>query len=111
VFSIIRHSLSAVAGILIANGVLNDAISEEIIGAVVSIVSIVWSIKEKSATSTMIEGTIRQVITAVGSFITFISPSTTSQVSGTIVMILPAILGIIKDIETPDSEITGTETK
>jgi hypothetical protein len=44
---IIRHSLTTVGGVLIAKGLIDDAILTEVIGAAITISGIVWSIIDK----------------------------------------------------------------
>lgn len=44
---IIRHSLTTVGGVLIAKGLIDDAILTEVIGAAITISVIVWSIIDK----------------------------------------------------------------
>jgi hypothetical protein len=44
---IIRHSLTTVGGVLIAKGIIDDAILTEVIGSAITISGIVWSIIDK----------------------------------------------------------------
>jgi hypothetical protein len=44
IMGIIRHTLTFVGGILVIKGVISEAASEQIIGAVVTTVGTVWSI-------------------------------------------------------------------
>ncbi len=48
VFSIIRHTLTFVGGILIANGLASESIVLELTGAVTTLVGGIWSIIEKN---------------------------------------------------------------
>jgi hypothetical protein len=47
VLGIIRHGLTFVGGILITKGLIDDATSTEIIGAVVALVGTIWSVISK----------------------------------------------------------------
>src|ERR1044072_3626104 len=109
-FSIVRHSLSAVGGVLVARGIVNSSIVTDISGVVLSITALIWSIKEKSTTVSMIEGVIRQVITALGGFLAFISPGKATQITGALLTILPAILGLIKDVTSEEEEAVDPTT-
>ena len=44
---LIRHALTIVGGILVTKGHLTGAQSDELAGAIVSIVGVVWSVIEK----------------------------------------------------------------
>jgi hypothetical protein len=44
VLGIIRHTLTFVGGILIIKGVATEAMTEEVIGAVITAIGTVWSI-------------------------------------------------------------------
>jgi hypothetical protein len=45
--SIIRHTLTFVGALLITKGYIDEQQLSEITGAVISLVSIIWSIKDK----------------------------------------------------------------
>ena len=47
IFGVIRHTLSAVGGILIAKGLLDDGSWTELSGAVMTLTSVIWSIVSK----------------------------------------------------------------
>jgi hypothetical protein len=44
---IIRHTLTAVGGVLITKGLIDEAILTEVVGAAITITGIVWSIIDK----------------------------------------------------------------
>jgi hypothetical protein len=44
---LIRHALTFVGGIIVAKGVVDASLSEELIGGVMTIVGAVWSIVNK----------------------------------------------------------------
>jgi hypothetical protein len=47
ILGIIRHLLTFVGGILVAKGTLSDATATQIIGGVVSLIGLIWSIVTK----------------------------------------------------------------
>jgi hypothetical protein len=44
---IIRHTLTAVGGVLITKGLIDETILTEVVGAAITITGIVWSIIDK----------------------------------------------------------------
>lgn len=44
IFGVVRHTLTAVGGILIAKGVLGEGQWEELTGAALALAGIIWSI-------------------------------------------------------------------
>jgi hypothetical protein len=52
VLGIVRHSLTFVGGLLVAKGIVTEALSQEIIGGLVSLVGLVWSVLSKKTTPT-----------------------------------------------------------
>lgn len=48
IFSLIRHTLTFVGGILIAKGVIDETAFQEISGALIALIGGVWSIIEKN---------------------------------------------------------------
>ena len=44
VLGIIRHALTFIGGILIIKGIATEAVTEEVIGAVITAVGAVWSL-------------------------------------------------------------------
>lgn len=52
VLGTVRHTLTFVGGLLVAQGFLEEALLQEIIGGVASLVGLIWSVvakKEKTA--------------------------------------------------------------
>jgi hypothetical protein len=49
IMGIIRHALTFVGGILVIKGITTEAISNEVIGAVITAVGAVWSIIKNKA--------------------------------------------------------------
>jgi uncharacterized membrane protein YphA (DoxX/SURF4 family) len=48
VLGIVRHVLTFTGGILVAKGIATEALSQELIGAVITLIGGVWSIIEKN---------------------------------------------------------------
>jgi hypothetical protein len=44
---VIRHALTTIGGVLIAKGLIEDAIVTEAIGAIITLVGITWSVIDK----------------------------------------------------------------
>ena len=44
VLGIIRHTLTFVGGILVINGIATEAMTQEVIGAVITAIGAVWSL-------------------------------------------------------------------
>jgi hypothetical protein len=47
IFGVIRHGLSAIGGILIAKGLLDEGSLTELTGAVLALTGVIWSIVSK----------------------------------------------------------------
>ncbi len=47
IFGLIRHILTVVGGGLVAKGAIDESMSEEIIGIVIAIIGVAWSLKDK----------------------------------------------------------------
>jgi hypothetical protein len=47
VLGIVRHILTFAGGILVAKGIATDALSQELIGAVITLIGGIWSIVSK----------------------------------------------------------------
>lgn len=47
VFGIVRHALTFVGGVLLTKGLITEVMTEEIIGATITLIGTVWSILEK----------------------------------------------------------------
>jgi hypothetical protein len=43
VFGLIRHALTFVGGIVVAKGVITESVSADVIGAIMTLVGVVWS--------------------------------------------------------------------
>jgi hypothetical protein len=50
IFGILRHTMTAVGGILIAKGFIGDVAWTELTGAALKLVGVVWSIVDKKKT-------------------------------------------------------------
>jgi hypothetical protein len=46
-YSVIRHTLTAAGGILIALGVVQETVVLEVTGAVIAILGVLWGIRDK----------------------------------------------------------------
>lgn len=93
VLSLVRHILSGVAGILIAKGISNSAVTESVIGSVLTLITIVWSVVDKSFAVNKLEGAVRQILTTLGLFVAFFTPSAVEQIIGFGTGLLAIILG------------------
>lgn len=51
IMGIVRHGLTFIGGILVMKGTLDDATLQEIIGSVMSLTGIIWSIVDKKQTA------------------------------------------------------------
>jgi len=47
VLGLIRHALTFVGGCLVANGILTDAISSDIVGSCMALIGAIWSLMVK----------------------------------------------------------------
>jgi uncharacterized membrane protein YphA (DoxX/SURF4 family) len=43
VLGLVRHALTFVGGLMVASGILTDSISTDLVGAIMTLVGIVWS--------------------------------------------------------------------
>lgn len=112
VISIVRHVLSVVGGLLLAYGVAQDSLITNVSGVVLGLVSIIWSIKDKTATLDQISGVIRQVLTFAGGFLVLkgvLTPEKLEATIGGVIALLPVILGQFDKIPT-DTTSTGSST-
>jgi hypothetical protein len=48
ILGIVRHTLTFVGGILVMKGLVDEAITTEVIGGVMTLVGTIWSIFEKN---------------------------------------------------------------
>jgi hypothetical protein len=67
--SLVRHLLSIIGGYLAMKGITDSVMIETGSGVVMGLVSLYWSIKEKSATADMLAGVIRQTLSFAGGFL------------------------------------------
>jgi hypothetical protein len=103
--SLIRHILSAAGGILIAKGVLDTTIVMTIIGTVLGIVSIFWSIRDHNLDLGKVEGVVRQLGTLASFY--FVGRGIIDQ--GTLDLILGSIIGILATVLGQTDKLWGTE--
>ena len=47
VLGLVRHALTVIGGAAVANGYLEESITQEIVGVVLTVVGIIWSITSK----------------------------------------------------------------
>ncbi len=47
IYGLIRHGLTAVGGVLVTLGYINEDIIPEVIGAVMTLVGVIWSYQDK----------------------------------------------------------------
>jgi hypothetical protein len=90
--SLIRHLLSIVGGFLLMKGLADSVTIETGSGVLLGLVSLYWSIREKTATSDMVAGAIRQSLSFAGGFLTnFLNLSLTEWEFwvGTILSLVP----------------------
>jgi len=107
VISIVRHVLSVVGGLLLAYGIGQEVLFANFSGVVLGLVSLVWSIKDKTATISQTAGVIRQVLTFVGGFLILkglLTPEKLEATIGALVALLPVILGQFDKIPSTPSE-------
>jgi hypothetical protein len=52
---IIRHGLTFVGGVLVTQGVLDDALFAELFGAIMTVVGGIWSVVDKNKTKEVTE--------------------------------------------------------
>ncbi len=101
--SLARHTLSAIGGILIARGVLTTGGVYELIGTAMAVLAMVLSFRDKTYTSSQIEGVVRQLLTTIGGFVTWITPDLTLEITGIAGILLSTFLGSINKAKvTPD---------
>jgi hypothetical protein len=63
ILSLVRHTLTFVGGVLVANGLIAEAQTPELIGSITTLVGIIWGILEKIRT----KETINSLQTVIGS--------------------------------------------
>jgi hypothetical protein len=109
--SLIRHSLSAIGGILIAIGIGNPGLFTELIGLAMSVAGVVFSIIDKTATVSMVSGAARQILTALSGYLSakfVITPDTIDAIVSIVSVVLATTLGMTDKVETPVTEETTT---
>lgn len=93
IFSIIRHVLSVIAGILVAKGVVAEGVALELSGSLMGLSAVVWSIFDKTITINKVEAGLRHLLTVLGAFWTVFTPALSEQIISGIVAAIPFILG------------------
>lgn len=93
ILSIVRHVVAAAGGILIAKGILTETSALDISGSFLALVAAVWSIFDKTASVSQLEGVARQVLTTIGLFVTFITPELSIEIMGVLSAVLATVLG------------------
>jgi len=96
-YSLLRHAISLIGGILIARGVLTDGFGQEIMGTALSLLSVIWSIMDKTYTVNQIEGTARQLLTTLSGILIFktaLTPSTIDLIMAAVSGLLSTYLGV-----------------
>jgi hypothetical protein len=48
ILGLIRHLLTFVGGYAVANGIADEATIEQLVGGIVTVLGIIWSIKQKA---------------------------------------------------------------
>jgi len=107
VISIVRHVLSVIGGLLLAYGIGQEVLFANVTGVVLGLISLVWSIKDKTATISQIGGVIRQTLTFVGGFLILkgiLTPEKLEATIGAIVALLPVLLGQFDKIPTEENK-------
>lgn len=102
VLAIIRVVLSGFGAFLLGKNLFGTAIDEslwqEIVGAAMIVISLIMTVLNKSSTVEMIEGFVRQLITALGGLLTglgIVKEETYQAISGIIAVILPYVLSLL----------------
>jgi hypothetical protein len=50
VLGIVRHTLTFVGGVIVAKGFIQETASEELIGGIMTLIGVLWSIIDKNKT-------------------------------------------------------------
>jgi len=48
VLSILRHTLTFIGGILITRGIIDETLSNEIVGSIVTLTGLIWGVASKT---------------------------------------------------------------
>lgn len=107
ILSIIRHILSAVGGFLVIKGIDSGMIATGS-GILLGLISVVWSVVDKTATVSAVEGALRQVATFIGGIFIAkgkLDPTQLDSYLGLLTAIIPFILSRlgVKDDSTTTS--------
>lgn len=102
IMAIIRMLLSLFGSYLIGKNLFGATIDEvlwqEIVGAVLVVISLVWTILDKSAGIEKVEGVIRQFVTALGGLfigLGIVKEETVTTISSILIALLPYILSLL----------------
>lgn len=111
---IVRTLLSAFGAFLVGRNFFGHQIDEsywqEIVGLILGIISVIWSIYDKTATVESIQGAIRQTITFVGGLLFsagLVTNQTINAVLGVVAALAPFIQGYLTRVKNNQLE-TGT---
>lgn len=103
---VIRTLLSAAGAFLLGRNILGHTIDEswwqEAVGVLMGIVSIVWSIRDKTATIEAIQGAARQAISFIGGLLVgagYMTAQTLTAVLGFIIAVGPFIQGWLERLK------------
>lgn len=124
ILALIRMLLSGFGAFLLGKNLFGHAIDEslwqEIVGSVMIVISLVMTVINKSSGLEMIEGLVRQLLTALGGLLTglgIVKTETYQAIAGIIGALLPYILSLLgkkksQDIaigELPIKALTGVK--
>lgn len=91
--SLLRHILTMIAALLVAKGVVAEANVEVLIGGVIGLASIGWSVYIKDINQTRFEGAMRHILSAVAIYCAYLTPALMEQIAGVITAIGLALFG------------------
>jgi len=94
ILSIVRHILSAIGGYLVIKGIDSGLVATGS-GITLGLVSVIWSIVDKSATVDAVQGALRQVATFVGGIFIAkgkLDPKQLDSYLGLLTAVIPFIL-------------------
>jgi len=109
ILSIVRHLLSAIGGYLVIKGIDNGLITQGS-GVLLGLVSVIWSIVDKSATIDGVQGALRQVATFVGGIFIAkgkLDPTQLDSYLGLLTAVIPFILSRLGVKTTTTTTPTG----
>lgn len=100
---IVRTLLSAFGAFLVGKNLFGHAVDQsylqEIIGVIMGVISVVWSVVDKTATVEMVQGGIRQLITFIGGLLVGagkVTGETLQAILGIVTAIGPFIQGYLE---------------